>query len=150
MELLPLSTFNLAQYSGTWYRVLAIPRWYELGGANKIMMTYDPLTSQVAASLTVFHRLYQLQGSLVPTTDALSFDLVLNGSILFFRPRTSYRVKAVFTVNSQYKYVLIGDPTDRSLHILSRVATVPTAIESLYLQRAVERLGYKWNAVQAP
>jgi lipocalin len=148
MELLSSSRFQLPVTTGQWYRIGAIPRWYEVG-ITEVALTYDP-TGIVVLDFKLCGRHCSLRGrqtssSERPTTTIITFDKKVMG----LRPQLRAEVKAVLTAvaTGEYRYLLVGDTADNSLHILSRQRGRPSLSDYAKLKAVATGLGYDFSAV---
>jgi apolipoprotein D and lipocalin family protein len=124
-EVTPVATVDVPRYMGLWYEIASIPQIFQTGCRN----TTATYTLQEDGSVEVVNqcRLFWSSGFPLSATGRATIPNSLEPGKLkvsFFGSQADYWILALA---NDYSYALVGDPSRRSLWILSREKTMSDA-----------------------
>jgi apolipoprotein D and lipocalin family protein len=137
-----VASVDVARYLGTWHQVAWIPNSFQGDCATDTKATY----TLDGSDLRVQNQCKDAHGK---TTEAIGIAKIVEGTnnaklrVSFFRP--FYGNYWILALDTDYKWVLVGEPKRKFGWVLARDNKLDAAILNPILDRAVS-LGYDRNA----
>lgn len=131
---------DIERYLGKWYAISSLPQFFT---RNCIGQTaeYGLINSQTISVINTCLKkkgTSDIEGQAVVKNAATNAELIVTFNSFFTR---LFRVKGDYTIvklDSEYRYVLVGDKKRKSMWILSRTKTMPEAKYTEYVNFAHE------------
>jgi apolipoprotein D and lipocalin family protein len=135
-----VSSVDLKRYSGFWYEIARLPNFFE----RKLKCTSATYTLRDDGKITVVNKGNYLSDPQKSTSSkGIAWIPDKNSpaklKVQFFWPFSGDYW--IMHLDKEYRYVLIGDPSNKYLWILSREKKMDDATYSMLLQKAIDN-GY--------
>lgn len=146
-ELQTVSFVDVNQYLGKWYEIARLPQIFQTG-CTGVTAEYS-LNDDGSVKVFNFCRILDpkiglpiaIEGKAVPVDETNS-----KLDVTFFNGLTEGKYW-ILELDANYQWALVGDPSRKSLYVLSRTPTLDEGVYQDLLDAAVEKHGYDVSEV---